>query len=338
MRTRVGINGMGRIGRAVLRVLAEHNDRAFDVVAVNDIAPTETVAHLLRHDSTFGPWSTRIETERGFLALDGQPIRALTQPDPAALPWDGLGVDIVIEATGRHRTRERASAHLHAGARKVVLTSPATGIDATIVMGINDDDYEPGRHHLISNASCTTNCAAPMIHVLHRCFGIRRAMLTTVHGYTGDQNLLDAPHRDLRRARAAAVNIIPTTTGAADAVTDIFPDLAGRIHGAALRVPVVDASLTDLTVQLNEVVTAAQINRAFADAAGGPLKQILRFSTDPLVSSDIIGDPASCVIDGGLTATTGTMAKIFGWYDNEWAYAHRTVDLVDLVAATLPDR
>src|SRR5581483_11586033 len=243
MRTRVGINGMGRIGRAVLRVLTERKDRSFDVVALNDLAPIETVAHLLRHDSTFGPWAGRIEAERGLLAVDGQPIRALSEPQPADLPWTELGVDIVVEATGRHRTRERASAHLAAGARKVVLTSPGDGVDATIVMGINDDDYEAGRHHIVSNASCTTNCVAPMISVLHRGFGIRRAMLTTVHGYTGDQNLLDAPHKDLRRARAAAVNIIPTTTGAAKAVVEIFPDLAGRMTGVALRVPVVDASM-----------------------------------------------------------------------------------------------
>lgn len=338
MRTRVGINGMGRIGRAVLRVLAERQDRTFDVVALNDVAPIDTVAHLLRHDSTFGSWTGRIETDRGFLVLDGEPIRALNEAHPAELPWGELGVDIVIEATGRHRTRELASAHLAAGARKVVLTSPGAGVDATVVMGINDDDYVAGRHHIVSNGSCTTNCVAPMISVLHRGFGVRRAMLTTVHGYTGDQNLLDAPHRDLRRARAAAVNVIPTTTGAAKAMVDIFPDLAGRIDGVALRVPVVDASITDLTVQLNEVVTAGQVNRAFADAASGPLKSILRFSTEPLVSSDIVGDPASCVLDGGLTTTSGTMAKVFGWYDNEWAYAQRTVDLVDLVSYTLPDR
>ena len=336
MRTLVGINGMGRIGRAVLRALAERKDRTFDVVAVNDVAPIETVAHLLRHDSTFGPWTTPVETERGFLAVDGQPIRALNEADPSGLPWEELGVDIVIEATGRFRTRELASAHLSAGAHKVVLTSPGTGVDATVVMGINEDDYIPSSHHIVSNASCTTNCAVPMIWVLHRSFGIRRAMLTTVHGYTSDQNLLDAPHKDLRRARAAAVNVIPTTTGAAKAVTAIFPDLAGRIDGVALRVPVVDASITDLTVQLNEVVTPGQVNRAFAHAASGPLKSILRYSTEPLVSSDIIGDPASCVLDGGLTTTNGTMAKVFGWYDNEWAYAQRTVDLVDLVACTLP--
>ena len=338
MRTRVGINGMGRIGRAVLRVLAQRLDRTFDIVAVNDVAPIDTVAHLLRHDSTFGPWAGEIETDRGFLVLGGQPIRASNEARPAELPWDELGVDIVIEATGRHRTRELASAHLTAGARKVVLTSPGTGVDATIVMGINDDDYDAGSHHIVSNASCTTNCVAPMISVLHRAFGIRRAMLTTVHGYTGDQNLLDAPHKDLRRARAAAVNIIPTTTGAAKAVSEIFPELAGRIDGVALRVPVVDASITDLTVQLNEVVTAGRVNRAFADAASGRLKTILRYNTEPLVSSDIVGDPSSCVFDSGLTTASGTMAKVFGWSDNEWAYAQRTVDLVDLVAATLPNR
>ncbi|MGQ0480265.1 MAG: type I glyceraldehyde-3-phosphate dehydrogenase [Pseudonocardia sp.] len=337
MRTRVGINGMGRVGRGVLRALDAHPGRAFEVVAVNDLAPLETVAHLLRHDSTFGRWPGRIETGRGFLSLDGVPIRALTEAEPRQLPWADLGVDIVVESTGRFRERDQAGAHLVAGARKVVLTAPGRDADATVVMGINEDEYEPRVHDVVSNASCTTNCLAPMITVLHRGFGIRRGLMTTVHGYTADQNLLDAPHRDPRRARAAAVNVIPTSTGAARAVTAVLPELAGRLDGLALRVPVADVSLTDLTVQLNEVVTPAQVNRAFAEAAGGYLKSVLRYSTEPLVSTDLIGDPASCVFDAGLTVTTGTMVKVFGWYDNESGYAHRTVELVDLVARTLPD-
>jgi glyceraldehyde 3-phosphate dehydrogenase len=335
MRTRVGINGMGRVGRAVLRGIVERADSVVDVVAVNDLAPVPTLAHLLRYDSTYGRWPVAVDSDAEHLSIDGQLVRAFGEPDPSALDWHALGVDIVVEATGRFRTRDQAALHLAGGARKVVLTSPGKGVDATIVMGLNEDTYSAHEHHVISNASCTTNCAAPMVHVLNHAFGIRRGLLTTVHSYTGDQNLQDGPHKDLRRARAAALNMIPTSTGAARAIAEIMPELAGRLDGIAVRVPVADVSLVDLTVQLAEEATVGQVNRAFSVAAAGPLKGYLRYTTDPIVSSDVLGDPASCVFDAGLTTVTGELAKVFGWYDNEWGYAQRTVDLVEMVARTL---
>ncbi len=338
MRVRVGINGMGRIGRDVLRAAVDRAEPGFEIVAINDVAPPETVAHLLRHDSTYGRWGHTVELEGGFLTVDDHSVRVLQEPDPAQLDWAAHGVDVVVEATGRFRTRERATAHLTAGATKVVLTSPGTDLDATIVMGINDDVYDPSTHHLVSNASCTTNCAAPMAQVLHRSFGIEEGLITTIHSYTSDQNLLDGPHKDLRRARSAAVNIIPTSTGAARAIGEVLPDLAGRLDGIAVRVPVVDGSVVDLTVRLSEPATTGQVNRAFATAADGPLKGILRYTTDPVVSQDVIGESASCLFDSELTRVVGSTVKVFGWYDNEWGYAQRTIDLVDLVARTLPDR
>jgi len=338
MRVRVGINGMGRIGRSVLRASLDRGEPAFEIVAVNDVAPPATIAHLLRHDSTYGRWRHRVETADGFLSVDDHSMRATREPDPTRLRWDELGVDLVVEATGRFRTRDGVTGHLAAGARKVIVTAPGEDLDATIVMGVNQDVYDAGVHHLVSNASCTTNCAAPMLQVLHHAFGVEQGLLTTVHSYTGDQNLLDGPHGDLRRARSAAVNIIPTGTGAARAVGDVLPELAGRLDGVALRVPVADASLVDLTVALGEPVTAAQVNRAFRTAADGPLKNILRCTDDPIVSHDVIGEPASCLIDLGLTQAVGKMAKVFGWYDNEWGYTQRTVELADLMARLLPDR
>ena len=319
----------------MLRGIVERADSAVDVVAVNDLAPVATLAHLLRYDSTYGPWSVPIEADDEHLSIGGQLVRVFGEPDPSALDWHGMGVDVVIEATGRFRTREQAAQHLAGGARKVVLTSPGKGVDATIVMGLNEDTYSAHEHHVISNASCTTNCAAPMVHVLHHAFGIRRALLTTVHSYTGDQNLQDGPHKDLRRARAAAVNMIPTSTGAARAIAEIMPELAGRLDGIAVRVPVADVSLVDLTVLLDSEATVGQVNRAFSVAAAGPLKGFLRYTTDPIVSSDVLGDPASCVFDAGLTTVTGELVKVFGWYDNEWGYAQRTIDLVEMVARTL---
>ncbi|WP_028931162.1 type I glyceraldehyde-3-phosphate dehydrogenase [Pseudonocardia asaccharolytica] len=337
MLVRVGINGIGRIGRGVLRSTVERDDKGFEVVAVNDVAPVETVAHLLRHDSTYGPWHRRVAVGGDYLAVDDRQVRAFQQPDPALLDWGGLGVDVVIEATGRFRTREQAASHLAAGARKVVLTSPGKDVDATVVMGINQDVYDALRHDVVSTASCTTNCAAPMAQVLHHAFGIEEGLITTVHSYTADQNLLDGPHRDLRRARSAAVNIIPTTTGAADAIGTVLPELAGRLDGVAVRVPVVNVSLVDLTVRLTEPATTGQINRAFTTAADGPLKGILRCTAQPVVSTDVIGEPASCLVDTALTRAVGNTVKVFGWYDNEWGFAQRTVDLVDLIARTLPD-
>jgi glyceraldehyde 3-phosphate dehydrogenase len=338
MRVRVGINGMGRIGRSLVRASVDRREPAFEIVAVNDLAPPATIAHLLLHDSTYGAWRHRVELSDGFLAVDDHAIRTTQESDPARLGWDAAGVDLVVEATGRFRTRDGAAGHLAAGARKVIVTAPGGDLDATIVMGVNQDTYDATAHHLVSNASCTTNCAAPMAQVLHHAFGIEHGLLTTVHSYTGDQNLLDAPHADLRRARSAAVNIIPTGTGAARAIGAVLPELAGRLDGVALRVPVVDASLVDLTVALSGTVTAAQVNRAFRTAADGPLKNILRCTDEPIVSHDVIGDPASCVIDLGLTRAMGSMAKVFGWYDNEWGYTQRTIDLADLIARTMPGR
>jgi glyceraldehyde 3-phosphate dehydrogenase len=336
MKVRVGINGMGRIGRAVLRGITERDEPGFEVIAINDLAPTATTAHLLRHDSTFGAWAEKVEVDGDYIGIHDRQIYATQEPRPDRIPWGMLGVDVVVEATGRFRTAEKAAGHLRAGARKVLLTAPGEA-DATIVMGLNQDIYQPTEHKLISAASCTTNCAAPMAYVLHHAFGIEHGLLTTVHSYTGDQSLLDAPHKDLRRARSAAVNMIPTSTGAALAVGEVLPELFAKLDGVAVRVPVVDASLVDLTVKLTEPATAAQINSAFERAADGPLKGILRSTTEPIVSSDIIGEAASCVFDAGLTRVIGDTAKVFGWYDNEWGYAQRVIDLLDLVARTLPD-
>jgi glyceraldehyde 3-phosphate dehydrogenase len=341
MRVRVGINGMGRIGRDLLRIATDRaaaGDAGFEVVAVNDLAEPATVAHLLKHDSTYGAWSRSVDAARGLLDVDGHAIRVLQLPDPEDLPWGDLGVDVVVEATGKFRTRAAAAAHLRAGARKVVITAPGTDVDATIVMGINQDSYEGLRHDVISNASCTTNCAAPMAQVLEACFGIESGLLTTVHSYTADQNLLDGPHKDLRRARSAAVNIIPTSTGAAKAIGLVLPQLAGRLDGVAVRVPVVDASLVDLTVRLTEPATVGQVNAAFQAAADAQLKGILRCTDEPMVSHDVIGEAVSCLLDTGLTRVAGQMVKVFGWYDNEWGYAQRTVDLVEMVARRLPTR
>jgi glyceraldehyde 3-phosphate dehydrogenase len=338
MTVRVGINGMGRIGRGFLRAVVEQAEEAFDVVAANELAPIDTLAYLLRHDSTYGTWPHRVEVDGDFLNVDGRAIRVRRQPDPGLLDWSALGVDLVVEATGRFRTRERAAAHLAAGARKVVITAPGADMDATIVMGVNDDVYEATTDDVVSNASCTTNCAAPMAQVLHHAFGIEEGLLTTIHSYTGDQNLLDSPHKDLRRARSAAVNMIPTSTGAARAIGVVLPELAGRLDGVAVRVPVVDASLVDLTVRLTERATVGQINRAFRTAAESTLKGVLRCTDEPVVSHDVIGESASCLLDTGLTTVVGSSAKVFGWYDNEWGYARRTVDLVHLMARTMPDR
>ncbi|MCX2951431.1 type I glyceraldehyde-3-phosphate dehydrogenase [Lentzea sp. NEAU-D7] len=336
MAVRVGINGFGRIGRDVLRAAFDRHDTAIEIVAVNDVTDAETLAHLLAYDSTYGPWSRHVTVEHNTITVDGRNILVTAQADPEELNWGMLGVDVVIEASGRFRTRETAGVHLARGARKVVITAPGKEVDATIVMGVNDDIYEAGKHHIISNASCTTNCAAPMAAVLDEAFGIVEGVMTTIHSYTGDQALLDRPHKDLRRARSAAVNIIPTSTGAAKAIGQVIPSLAGKLDGLAVRVPVEDGSLTDLTVRLAEPATAEQVNRAFEEAAARHLKGILRYTTDPVVSRDIIGDAASCVFDASLTKVQGHVVKVMGWYDNEWGYANRTIDLVDRVARTLP--
>ena len=336
MDIRVGINGFGRIGRDVFRCATDRTENGLRIVAVNDITGPATLAHLLRYDSTYGTWhGHEIATGPDSIEVDGRNVLVCNETDPTRLPWRELGVDIVIEATGRFRTRDAAAAHLVAGARKVVITAPGKNVDATIVLGVNDNVYRPESHHIVSNASCTTNCLAPMVDVLHRNFGVHNGLMTTIHSYTNDQNMLDGPHKDLRRARSAAVNMIPTSTGAATAVGLVLPELAGRLHGVAVRVPVEDGSLTDLTVELAVAATAAEINRAFAEAANDRLKGILRYTEDPVVSRDIIGDPASCVFGAGLTTADERLAKVFGWYDNEWGYANRTLDLVQMMANLL---
>jgi glyceraldehyde 3-phosphate dehydrogenase len=335
MTVRVGINGFGRIGRTYLRAAldrAEAGTQDVHVVAINDIAPPATLAHLLEYDSTFGHIGRDVIHDDSSITVDGWRIAVTAERDPAALHWSDYGADIVIESTGRFRDREAAALHLKAGARTVLLSAPGKGVDATIVMGVNDDTYDRHRDRIISAASCTTNCLAPMAKVLDENFGIDRGLLTTVHGYTNDQSLLDGPHKDLRRARSAALSIIPTSTGAARAVGLVLPELAGALDGIAVRVPVEDGSLTDLTVVLNREATADEINAAFAAAAEGPLNGILRVSTAPIVSRDVIGDPASCIFDAALTQAGGTLAKVFGWYDNEWGYTNRLLDLTALVA------
>jgi glyceraldehyde 3-phosphate dehydrogenase len=331
MATKVGINGFGRIGRAFTRLAAERGD--LDVVGVNDITDARTMAHLLEFDSTYGRLGQRVEFDEHALIIGGRRIAVLSQRDPAAIDWGALGADVVVESTGKFRSREAAAAHLKGGARKVLISAPGKGVDLTVVLGVNSGAYDPLRHDVISNASCTTNCVAPMVKVLHEAFGVERGFMTTVHAYTGDQMLLDGPHKDLRRARSAALSIVPTTTGAARATGEVIPAMAGRLDGVAVRVPVEDGSLTDLAVVLGTEVTAQAVNEAFAAAAAGPLAGILRYSTDPIVSRDIIGDPASCVFDSPLTQASGTLVKVFGWYDNEWGYTARLADLAALVGS-----
>jgi glyceraldehyde 3-phosphate dehydrogenase len=333
MVTRIGINGFGRIGRAFTRLTLDRED--LEVVAVNDVADASTLAYLLEFDSAFGELGRPVTCGSDTMTVDGTPMAVLSKRDPADIDWGALGADIVVESTGKFRTRDGAALHLKSGARKVLISAPGKGVDATIVLGVNDQAYDPLRHDVISNASCTTNCVAPMVKVLHDAFGVERGFMTTVHAYTGDQNLIDGPHKDLRRARSAAVNIVPTTTGAARAVGEVIPALAGKLGGVAIRVPVEDGSLTDLTAVLSREVTAENVNEAFATAAFGPLNGILRYSTRPIVSRDVIGDPASCVFDAELTEAAGTLVKIFGWYDNEWGYAARLADLAAVVGARL---
>ncbi|PXY22325.1 type I glyceraldehyde-3-phosphate dehydrogenase [Prauserella muralis] len=328
----VGINGFGRIGRDIVRSALARADNPIEVVAVNDVADPRTLAYLLEYDSTYGTLPGPVSVHDQVISVGNHHIHVSNAADPSQLNWAEQDVDVVIEATGRFRTREAASAHLAAGADKVIISAPGKGVDATIVMGVNDDDYDPARHDVISGASCTTNCVAPMVQVLHRAFGVRRGLMTTIHSYTNDQSLLDQPHKDLRRARSAAVNLVPTTTGAARSVGLVLPELSGKLDGISVRVPVEDGSLTDLTVELDTPVTVGQVNRAFADAAAGYLKDVLRYTDAPVVSRDIIGDPASCVFDAGLTKATENVVKVFGWYDNEWGYANRMIDLAALVS------
>ena len=333
MVTRVGINGFGRVGRAFTRYALQRTD--LEVVAINDITDPRTLAHLLQCDSTYGRLRRVVGYAAGAISVDGRDFPVLATRDPAQIDWAQFGADVVIESTGKFRTREQAALHLKGGAQKVLISAPGKGVDATIVMGVNDDAYDHLRHEVISNASCTTNCVAPMAKVLHDAFGIERGFMTTVHAYTGDQMLLDGPHKDLRRARSAAANIVPTTTGAARATGEVIPALKGKLDGVAVRVPVEDGSLTDLAVLLEASVTADEVNEAFRRAAYGRLAGVLRYSTSPLVSRDIIGDTASCVFDSELTSASGRLVKVFGWYDNEWGYSCRLADLAALVGSQL---
>ena len=332
MTVRVGINGFGRIGRNYLRA-AKGKD--VEIVAVNDLTDNKTLAHLLKYDSTFGRLDADVSYDEESITVGSQKIAASAQRDPAQLPWGDLGVDVVIESTGHFTKRDDAALHLKGGAKKVIISAPAKDEDVTIVMGVNQQMYDPAAHDIISNASCTTNSVVPMAKVLLDEFGIERGFMTTIHAYTNDQVILDFPHKDLRRARSAAVNTIPTSTGAAKASGLVIPQLKGRLDGISLRVPVEDGSLTDLAVVLGREVTVEEVNQAFRRAAEGPLRGIIRYSTDPIVSRDIVGDPASCIFDAPLTQANGSLAKVFGWYDNEWGYSCRLVDLTLLVGEQL---
>jgi glyceraldehyde 3-phosphate dehydrogenase len=331
---RVGINGFGRIGRNFWRALnAAGGD--VEVVAVNDLTDNATLAHLLKYDSVLGRLTEEVKAGADEITVGGRSIKVFAERDPAKLPWGELDVDIVLESTGLFTDANKARTHLDNGAKKVIISAPAKNEDVTIVMGVNDGAYDAERHTIISNASCTTNCLGPMAKVLHDAFGIERGLMTTIHAYTQDQNLQDGPHKDLRRARAAAINVVPTTTGAAKAIGLVLPELKGKLDGYSLRVPVPTGSITDLTATLSRETTVEEVNAAMRAAADGPLRGILTYTEDPIVSSDIVTDPASCVFDAPLTKVIGDQVKVFGWYDNEWGYSNRLVDLVKLVGARL---
>jgi len=335
MAIRAAINGFGRIGRNVLRA-AKKSGADLDFVAVNDITDSKTLAHLLRYDSVHGAYPGTVQAKDGALVVDGDEIRVTAQKDPANLPWKDLDVDVVFEATGRFRSRDDAAKHLSAGARKVIITAPAKGEDITIVLGVNGDDYDPDKHHIISNASCTTNCLAPVAKVILDSFGFQRGIMTTVHSYTNDQQILDLPHKDLRRERAAAMSIIPTTTGAAKATGLVLPQLQGKLDGMAMRVPTPDVSIVDLTVDVDRDITADAVNDAFRKAAAGHLNGILDVSDEPLVSVDFTGNPASSIVDLASTMVIGgRMLKVLSWYDNEWGYSCRCVDLAVKVGKSI---
>jgi glyceraldehyde 3-phosphate dehydrogenase len=332
-KTRVGINGFGRIGRNFFRATLERGGD-FEIVAFNDLGDIETMAHLLRHDSVLGRFGEEVEVTGSSLKVAGKEIKGFAERDPAALPWGDLGVDVVIESTGFFTDRPSAQKHLDAGARKVVISAPATDPDVTLVLGVNDDAYDAEQHSIVSNASCTTNCIAPMAKILDEGWGIEHGFMTTIHAYTNDQNVLDLPHKDLRRAHAAAINLIPTSTGAARAIGVVLPHLKGKVDGISVRAPVATGSLVDFVVQLGRAATVAEINSAFEQAASdGALAPYLDYSTQPLVSTAIVHSPASCTFDSGLTMASGTFVKVFGWYDNEWGYSCRLVDLVPKIAA-----
>ncbi len=337
MSVRVAINGFGRIGRNIMRAALAGDHTDLDFVAVNDLTDAATLAHLFRYDSVHRRFPGEVRVDDSDLVIDGDRVRVLSEREPAALPWAELGVEVVIESTGLFRAREAAAKHLEAGARKVIISAPAKEPDVTIVLGVNADAYDPGRHHVISNASCTTNCVAPVVKVLYEEFGFESGLMTTVHSYTNDQRLLDLPHKDLRRARAAAMSIIPTTTGAAKAVGLVIPAVRGKLDGMSMRVPTPDVSIVDLVVNVGRETSADEVNEAFRRYADGPMHGILAYSDEPLVSVDYTGDPASSIVDGLSTAVIeGRLVKVISWYDNEWGYSNRCVDLVRYVAERLP--
>lgn len=335
MPIKVGINGFGRIGRNFFRAVVEQGASNIQIVGINDLTDTTTLAHLLKYDSILGRFPLSVSAAEGALVVDGVTIQVSAERDPAALPWAALGADIVVESTGFFTNADDARKHLNAGAKKVLISAPAKGEDITIVLGVNENEYNPKTDHVISNASCTTNCLAPMAKVIDDAFGIERGLMTTIHAYTNDQSILDFPHKDLRRARAAAINMIPTSTGAAKAIGLVLPHLKGKLDGYAMRVPVPTGSATDLTVELRTAATVEQVNAAVKAAAEGPMKGILVYTEDPIVSTDIVTDPASCIFDAQLTNANGNMVKVVGWYDNEWGYSNRLVDLVKFVGASL---
>jgi glyceraldehyde 3-phosphate dehydrogenase len=331
---RVGINGFGRIGRNFYRAV-EASGADIEIVAANDLGDLATMAHLLKYDSILGRYPADVSVADGGIRVGDKTLKIFAEKDPASLPWGDLGVDVVVESTGFFTDATKAKAHLDGGAKKVIISAPAKNEDLTVVLGVNDGDYDPDKHHIISNASCTTNCLAPMAKAIHDEFGIVKGLMTTIHAYTQDQNLQDAPHKDLRRARAAALNLVPTSTGAAKAIALVLPDLKGKLDGYAVRVPIPTGSATDLTIQVGRETTADEINAAVKAAAEGPMKGYLRYTEDPIVSSDIVTDPASCIFDAPLTKVIGDQVKVVGWYDNEWGYSNRLVDLITLVGSRL---
>ena len=326
---KVAINGFGRIGRLVLK--AGINSKELDFVAVNDLTSPETLAHLFKYDSTFGIWDGEVKAEGDSIIINGKKIKVLSEKNPENLPWKDLGVDIAIESTGRFREREKAEAHIKAGAKKVIITAPAKGEDITIVMGVNEEKYDPKNHSIISNASCTTNCFAPVVKVIMDKFGIKKGFMTTIHSYTNDQNTLDAPHKDLRRARAAAVSMIPTTTGAAKAIGIVIPEMKGKLDGMAIRVPTPDASIIDAVFQVGKETSVEEVNAAFKEAAAGKLSKYLEVSEVPLVSRDFIGNSKSSIVDAEFTKVFGDLVKVLAWYDNEWGYSCRVIDLAEYI-------
>ena len=336
MATRIGINGFGRIGRQVLRASLERHPDALEVVAVNDLADDATNAHLFKYDTNYGRYPGEVEAGDGEIVVDGRGIKSLSERDPAKLPWGDLGVDIVVESTGVFTDGQKAAGHIEGGAKRVIISAPATNVDKTLVLGVNEGEYDGASDHIVSNASCTTNCVAQLIKVLNDDFGIERGLMNTVHAYTNDQQILDQFHKDLRRARAAAQNIIPTTTGAARAVGAVIPELNGKLHGMSLRVPVPTGSVTDFVAELGREVSADEVNAAFRTAAEGELRGVLSYTEDPIVSSDIKMDPHSCIFDALSTMVMGgTMVKVLGWYDNEWGYSCRTSDLAAMMGEGL---